>query len=63
MGGRFWWASSFEGPKRGYPPKKNQDFFVKSLVKISASFAWPFGRDNCSKKSVGQFDPPQGRKG
>ena len=32
MADRFWWASPFEGPKGGYPPKKVQFFLVKSLV-------------------------------
>ena len=31
MGGPFWEASLFNGPKRGYPPKKIQFFFQKII--------------------------------
>ena len=57
MGGHFLVGPLFEGPKGGYPPKKIPSFLLKSLFKIirksqniSATFAWPFGRDKCSKK-------------
>ena len=29
MGGHFWEASLFKGPKGGYPPKKKFNFFSK----------------------------------
>ena len=32
MGGHFWEASLFKGPKGGYPPKKIHFFLEKSLV-------------------------------
>ena len=68
MGFIFWRASSFEGLNGGYPPPlKNSKFFGqifsqridRKSQKISVTFAWPFGRDKGSKKSVG----PPGRKG
>ena len=34
MGGHFWEASLFKGPKGGHPPKKIQFFLVILLVNI-----------------------------
>ena len=32
MFGHFWSVTGFGGPKQGYPPKKFQNFFLKSFV-------------------------------
>ena len=71
MGVISWWAPLFEEPKGGYPSKKIQIILVKSLVngyigkvkKISATFAWPFGREKCTKKVRVNLTLPHGRKG
>ena len=57
MGGRYLVASPLEGPKGGYPLKKFKFFgkifsqrIDRKSQKTSATLAWPFGCDKCSKK-------------
>ena len=57
MGVIFCRASPFEGLKGGYPLKTFKFFgqifsqrIDRKSKKISATFAWPFGRDKCPKK-------------